>query len=241
MTTTSTRPVTITAPEGLPFIDIEREFDAPVEAVFNAHRDPELVKQWLGPSGYEMTIERWDFVPQRRLPLRAHDRRGRVLRRSTASFHTVRENEFAIQTFEFEGYPDVVAIESDDASKTWATAARGSKIHSVYPDCRVPRRHGRERHGDRPARGLRTPRRAARRRRDTFDHETGAPSWTGPSRSSSLPVSDLDGAIAFYRDQVGFTLDHNTVMGETCGFARSPRADPGCSIVMGTLPAADAR
>jgi peptide/nickel transport system substrate-binding protein/oligopeptide transport system substrate-binding protein len=55
MTTTS-NPVTITAPEGLPFIDIEREFDAPVAAVFNAHRDPELVRQWLGPDGYEMTI-----------------------------------------------------------------------------------------------------------------------------------------------------------------------------------------
>ena len=27
-------------------------------------------------------------------------------------FHVVRENEFAIQTFEFEGFPDVVSIES---------------------------------------------------------------------------------------------------------------------------------
>ena len=28
------------------------------------------------------------------------------------TFHTVRENEFAVQTFEFEGVPDVVAVES---------------------------------------------------------------------------------------------------------------------------------
>ena len=27
-------------------------------------------------------------------------------------FHVVRENDFAIQTFEYEGFPDVVAIES---------------------------------------------------------------------------------------------------------------------------------
>ena len=27
-------------------------------------------------------------------------------------FHTVRENEFAIQTFEFEGVPDIVSVES---------------------------------------------------------------------------------------------------------------------------------
>ena len=30
----------------------------------------------------------------------------------TGVFHTVRENDFAIQTFEFDGYPDVVSIES---------------------------------------------------------------------------------------------------------------------------------
>ena len=30
-----------------------------------------------------------------------------------------------------------------------------------------------------------------------------------------LPVSDIDRAIAFYRDQVGFDLDHDTTM-STC-------------------------
>lgn len=37
----------VTAPEGLPFVDYEREFDAPAEAVFNAHRDPALVARWM--------------------------------------------------------------------------------------------------------------------------------------------------------------------------------------------------
>ncbi len=31
--------------------------------------------------------------------------------KSGGLFHTVRDNEFAIQTFEFDGYPDVVCIE----------------------------------------------------------------------------------------------------------------------------------
>ncbi len=38
-----TKSVTITAPEGVPFIEFEREFDAPVAAVFRAHQDPDLV------------------------------------------------------------------------------------------------------------------------------------------------------------------------------------------------------
>ncbi|HEU0181579.1 SRPBCC family protein [Agromyces sp. NPDC004153] len=106
-----TNPVTINAPEGLPFIEIIREFDAPVEAVFRAHAEPELVKQWLGPNGYEMDVERWDFTTQGgyRYVHRSPD--GEEYR-FNGTFHTVRDNEFAVQTFEFEGVPDVVAVES---------------------------------------------------------------------------------------------------------------------------------
>jgi uncharacterized protein YndB with AHSA1/START domain len=129
--TTTTHPVTITAPEGLPFVDIEREFDAPVAAVFNAHRDPALVKQWLGPNGYEMTIDRWDFVPQGGYRYVHTNPEGESFA-FNGTFHSVRENEFAVQTFEFEGYPDVVSIESmtfEDLGDG-RTRLRG---HAVYP------------------------------------------------------------------------------------------------------------
>lgn len=129
--TTTTNPVTITAPEGLPFVDIEREFDAPVAAVFNAHRDPELVRQWLGPNGYEMAIERWDFVPQGGYRYVHTNPEGESYA-FNGTFHSVRENEFAVQTFEFEGYPDVVSIESmsfEDLGNG-RTRLRG---HAVYP------------------------------------------------------------------------------------------------------------
>jgi uncharacterized protein YndB with AHSA1/START domain len=128
---TTTNPVTISAPEGLPFIDIEREFDAPVAAVFNAHRDPELVRQWLGPGGYEMNIERWDFVPQGGYRYVHTDSEGESFA-FNGTFHSVRENEFAVQTFEFEGYPDVVAIESITFDDLGEGRSR-IRIHSVYP------------------------------------------------------------------------------------------------------------
>ena len=126
-----TNPVTITAPEGLPFIEVEREFDAPVEAVFNAHRDPELVKQWLGPQGYRMDIERWDFVPQGGYRY-VHTDTGGEAYAFNGTFHSVRENEFAIQTFEFEGFPDVVAIESI-AFEDLGDGRTRLRIHSTYP------------------------------------------------------------------------------------------------------------
>jgi uncharacterized protein YndB with AHSA1/START domain len=127
-----TNPVTITAPEGLPFIDLVREFDAPVEAVFGAHRDPELVKQWLGPNGYEMTIDRWDFVPQGGYRYVHTDPARGESYAFNGTFHSVRENELAIQTFEFEGYPDVVSIETATFEDLGDGRTRLS-VHSVYP------------------------------------------------------------------------------------------------------------
>jgi uncharacterized protein YndB with AHSA1/START domain len=129
--TTTTHPVTVNAPEGLPFIEIVREFDAPVEAVFRAHREPELVKQWLGPRGYEMDIERWDFTSQGGYRYVHRNPEGEEYA-FNGTFHTVRENEFAVQTFEFEGVPDVVAIESMTFEDLGDGRAR-IHIHSTYP------------------------------------------------------------------------------------------------------------
>jgi len=126
-----TNSVTITAPEGVPFIDIEREFDAPVAALFRAHSEPELVRQWLGPNGYEMDIEHWDFTSGGGYRYIHKDGKGGEYG-FRGVFHVVRENDFAIQTFEFEGYPDVVAIESLTFTDLGDGRARLS-IHSVYP------------------------------------------------------------------------------------------------------------
>ena len=54
-------PLNLSVPEGLPFIDYDREFDFPVADVFRAHKDPNLITQWLGPRGYKMDIDHYDF------------------------------------------------------------------------------------------------------------------------------------------------------------------------------------
>ncbi len=50
-----------------------------------------------------------------------------------------------------------------------------------------------------------------------------------------LPVSDIDAAIAFYRDKVGFELDHDT-RNEFMHIAQLTPRGSGCSIVVGDLP-----
>jgi catechol 2,3-dioxygenase-like lactoylglutathione lyase family enzyme len=53
-----------------------------------------------------------------------------------------------------------------------------------------------------------------------------------------VPVSDIDRAIAFYRDQVGFELDHDTKTEHGRVAQLTPRGS-GCSIVVGDLPGMD--
>ena len=126
-----TNPVTITAPEGVPFIDISREFDAPVAAVFRAHAEPDLIKQWLGPNGYEMDIERYDFTSGGGYRYVHRNPEGQEFA-FNGVFHVVRENDFAIQTFEFEGFPDVVSIESLTFEDMGGGRTR-LRAHAVYP------------------------------------------------------------------------------------------------------------
>jgi catechol 2,3-dioxygenase-like lactoylglutathione lyase family enzyme len=51
-----------------------------------------------------------------------------------------------------------------------------------------------------------------------------------------LPVSDIDRSIAFYRDRVGFHLDHDT-QNEHMHVVQLTPPGSGCSIVFGDLPA----
>ena len=100
-----TNALNLTAPVDTLAMEFTREFDAPVEAVFRAHAEPDLVKQWLGPHGIEMEIREWDFRSHGGYRYLHENEHGKFS--FNGVFHTVRENEFILQTFEFEGAPDI--------------------------------------------------------------------------------------------------------------------------------------
>ncbi|HZA12445.1 SRPBCC family protein [Mycobacterium sp.] len=104
-----THPLNLRAPVDTLAMEFTREFDAPVAAVFRAHAEPDLVKQWLGPHGIDMQIERWDFRAGGGYRYLHQNESGQY--RFNGVFHTVRENELVIQTFEFEGAPDMVNLD----------------------------------------------------------------------------------------------------------------------------------
>jgi uncharacterized protein YndB with AHSA1/START domain len=95
---------TITAEPGKQELFITREFDAPRELVFKAHTDPGLFVQWLGPHGYEMTLETFEPHSGGRYRYIHKDQTGNEFG-FHGVFHEISE-ELMIQTFEFEGLPE---------------------------------------------------------------------------------------------------------------------------------------
>ena len=103
--------LTVTAEPGVPFIDMSREFDAPRDLLFRAHSDPELIRQWLGPRGYEIVIDHYDCREGGSYRYEHHDPQGNVYG-FHGSFHGPQTVDGMVQTFEFEGAPGHVSLDS---------------------------------------------------------------------------------------------------------------------------------
>jgi uncharacterized protein YndB with AHSA1/START domain len=102
---------TITAAPGLPFIELTRTFNAPRDLVFRAHTDPELLVQWLGPRQYQMTIERWDVRDGGAWRYTHRDSNGNAYG-FHGVFHGTPSPDGMTQTFEFEGAPGHVSLDT---------------------------------------------------------------------------------------------------------------------------------
>jgi len=120
---------TITAPAGLPFVDIEREFDASPELLYRAYSEPELLKQWLGPRRYEMIVDEYDL---------RDGGRYRYIHRGVDGdehafhgvFHGPQTVDGMLQTFEYEGAPGHVSLDKLSFERRGSRTA--VKTHSVF-------------------------------------------------------------------------------------------------------------
>jgi uncharacterized protein YndB with AHSA1/START domain len=119
----------VTAEPGLPYIDLSREFDAPPDVLFRAHTDPELLVQWLGPRRLIMTVDRYDVRDGGAWRYTHRDVDGAEYR-FHGVFHGTPSPDGIVQTFEFEGAPGHVSLDSltfeERDGRTWV------HIHSVH-------------------------------------------------------------------------------------------------------------
>ena len=101
----------IEADQDVPTVQIVRDFAAPVDRVFRAWVDPELVVRWLGPDSTEVRIDRWDATTGGHYRYTMW-RDGEEVAAFFGSFHEVRSNERLVQTFTWEGMPDGVSLDT---------------------------------------------------------------------------------------------------------------------------------
>jgi uncharacterized protein YndB with AHSA1/START domain len=104
------RPATVTTPADRE-IQIVREFAAPRDRVFAAYTDPALIPEWWGPRGTTTIVDVMDVRPggQWRFVARDADGSETAFR---GVYREVTEPERIVQTFEWEGMPGHVSVET---------------------------------------------------------------------------------------------------------------------------------
>jgi uncharacterized protein YndB with AHSA1/START domain len=113
------RKTKIHAEDGKQDLLITREFDLPLELLFKAHAEPELVEQWMGTKVLKLETKKhggWQFETS--------DGKGNVVFRANGVIHEFVKNRKIVRTFEMENAPFDVQLEflefeqlTDDTSK----------------------------------------------------------------------------------------------------------------------------
>ncbi|HLI91133.1 MAG TPA: SRPBCC family protein [Ktedonobacteraceae bacterium] len=114
----------IIAEPGKQEIIMTRTFDAPRELVYRAYTDPRLIPQWWGPKSETTTVDQMDVRQggSWRYIQRNDDGQEYAFR---GVYHEVKAPERLVYTFEFEGMPGHVLLETvifeEEGSKTKLT------------------------------------------------------------------------------------------------------------------------
>lgn len=110
MTTETSAPVKVIVEPGLPFVGVERLFNAPRDVVFRCWSEPELLIQWLGPNRMEMRIDEFDFRHGGAYRYVHIDPDGNEYG-FRGVFHGPLSPDALVQTFEFEGSPGHISLD----------------------------------------------------------------------------------------------------------------------------------
>ncbi len=100
------RKTKINAEEGKQELIITREFDLPLDLLFRAHSEPEIVEQWMGTKVLKLENKRhggWQYETS--------DGNGNVVFRANGVIHEFVPNAKITRTFEMENSPFDVQLE----------------------------------------------------------------------------------------------------------------------------------
>lgn len=119
------------AEDGKQEMVITREFDLPVELLFKAYAEPELVEEWMSNPYSTTVMLKLESRKQGAYQLESKDAQGKVVFRANGVIHEFISNQKITRTFEMESSPFGVQLEiyefeklTDDTSKL--------RMHVIY-------------------------------------------------------------------------------------------------------------
>ena len=114
----------VNAENGKQDLVITREFDLPVDLLFKAHTEPQLLEQWMTNPYTTAKVLKFEGKKHGSYQLESIDANGKVVMRSNGVIHEFITNKKIIRTFELENAPFGVQFEiyefeklTDDTSK----------------------------------------------------------------------------------------------------------------------------
>jgi len=120
------RKTKVNAEEGKQDLWITREFDLPLDLLFKAYAEPELLAQWMGTN-----VLKFEAKKHGSYQFETKDANGNVVFRGNGAIHEFSPNKKISRTFEMENAPFGVQLEvcefeklTDDTSKL--------TIHTIY-------------------------------------------------------------------------------------------------------------
>src|SRR5580658_10409827 len=92
----------IHAEDGKQELTITREFDLPVELLFKAHAEPELIEQWMTNPYTTAKMVKFEAKKHGSFELQSSDAQGKVVFKAHGVIHDMVPNQKIIRTFEME-------------------------------------------------------------------------------------------------------------------------------------------
>lgn len=120
------RKTNVAAAEGKHDLFITREFDLPLELLFTAYIEPEIIEQWMGTKVLKLESKKHGSYQ-----IETSDPKGNVAFRASGVIHELIPNQKITRTFEMEAMPfgvqlEVYEFEEIDEDKSKLT------MHVIY-------------------------------------------------------------------------------------------------------------
>jgi uncharacterized protein YndB with AHSA1/START domain len=120
------RKTKVDAEEGKQDLVITREFDLPLELLFKAYAEPELLEQWMNTKVVKLENKKhgsWQFETS--------DPKGNIVFKANGTIHEFSPNQRIIRTFEMENASFGVQLEFLEFEQLTDTTSK-LRIQSIY-------------------------------------------------------------------------------------------------------------